>query len=325
MLHSYSKVYALGHPYLAELFLEECLVEEKIDGSQFSFGIIDGELVMRSKGAQIFPPVEDKLFKAAAEYIQAIKDRLEPGVCYRGEVLWREKHNEIEYGRIPKHSLILFDIDAGEQNYLSAEDKAIRAEALDLEIVPSLFRGKIDSIETLRGLLATISFLSEGEVRPKVEGIVIKNYKRFGIDKKTLMGKWVREEFKETQKVSWRAGNPTTGDVIEALGKKYRSEVRWKKAIYHLRDSGSLMNSPQDIGVLIKEIQRDVEAEEATAIKDALFLYAMPKIRRISAAGFPEWYKEYLAESMFEEAKNVPAGIEKTPPVGELDNGKDPA
>jgi hypothetical protein len=36
--HSYSSIYALGHKALAELFMEPVLIEEKVDGSQFSFG-----------------------------------------------------------------------------------------------------------------------------------------------------------------------------------------------------------------------------------------------------------------------------------------------
>lgn len=51
--HSYPKVYALGHRALAELLLDEVLVEEKIDGSQFSFGRFGGDLKARSKGCQL--------------------------------------------------------------------------------------------------------------------------------------------------------------------------------------------------------------------------------------------------------------------------------
>jgi len=44
MLHSYPSVYAIGHKAIEEIFLGPVLIEEKIDGSQFSWGIIDGEL-----------------------------------------------------------------------------------------------------------------------------------------------------------------------------------------------------------------------------------------------------------------------------------------
>jgi len=51
--HSYPKVWNLGHPNIAMLFEEDVTVEEKIDGSQFSFGIFHGELKCRSRGQQL--------------------------------------------------------------------------------------------------------------------------------------------------------------------------------------------------------------------------------------------------------------------------------
>ncbi len=37
--HSYPKIYGLGHKAITELLSDNVMVEEKIDGSQFSFGI----------------------------------------------------------------------------------------------------------------------------------------------------------------------------------------------------------------------------------------------------------------------------------------------
>lgn len=79
MLRSYSSIYSLGHKAVKEIFNVEVLIEEKIDGSQFSFGKIDGVLVMRSKGATLYPPVTDKLFKAATDYISSIESQLQEG------------------------------------------------------------------------------------------------------------------------------------------------------------------------------------------------------------------------------------------------------
>ena len=43
-IRSYSSPFNLGHKALAVLFSGSVTVQEKIDGSQFSFGIVDGEL-----------------------------------------------------------------------------------------------------------------------------------------------------------------------------------------------------------------------------------------------------------------------------------------
>ena len=51
-LSSYPKVYAIGHRAIGDIFKDTVLVEEKIDGSQFSFGKDrDGNFSMRSRNS----------------------------------------------------------------------------------------------------------------------------------------------------------------------------------------------------------------------------------------------------------------------------------
>lgn len=300
-LHSYSKIYHLGHRYLADLLKGSVVVEEKIDGSQFSFGKRADQVFFRSRGAEIYPETADKLFKAAVEYIASIKYTLVDGWTYRGEVLHAPRHNTLTYGRVPKHNVVIFDIETDEgQNFLSPKGKELEAAKLDLETVPVFFTGEITDAAGLESLLKEESFLGGC----KLEGIVIKNYSQFGIDKKALMGKWVREEFKEIHRGTWKGTNPSRGDVIDAMVQVYRSEVRWEKAIQHLRDKGLLQDAPQDIGLLIKEAQNDLVEECAAEIKEKLYEYALPKILRGSTAGLPEFYKKKLVEKQFKDKES---------------------
>lgn len=62
-LNSYPKVYALGHPALAGLFDGPVIVQEKVDGSQFSFGLLGQELVCRSHRVQLVLDAPDKMFE----------------------------------------------------------------------------------------------------------------------------------------------------------------------------------------------------------------------------------------------------------------------
>lgn len=298
LLPSYGKIYSLGHRYLADLLKGVVLVEEKVDGSQFSFGKRGNEVRFRSSGATIYPETAQKLFKAAVEYVLSIKDLLHDGWTYRGEVLHAPRHNTLTYNRVPKHNIVLFDIetDTG-QNFLTAEQKRDEATRLDLEVVPVFCRGIIETLDQLKGMLETESFLGGC----KIEGIVLKNYDRFGEDGKALMGKWVREEFKEIHRGAWKAANPSKSDLIEAMVKVYRSEARWEKAVQHLRDAGLLQSAPQDIGPLMKEFQKDLMEECSAEIKEKLFEFAFPRIARGAAGGLPEWYKERLAKSQFEQ------------------------
>lgn len=292
-MHGYSSIYTLGHKLAANLFQGEVTIEEKVDGSQFSFGVFEGELKMRSKGSDLYMPVNNKLFAGACQFVDSIKDVLIPGWTYRGEVLFRPKHNSLVYGRVPKNNIVLFDIDKGDCDYVTYEEKEAEAARLGLEVVPLFFKGIVDSVEMLKDFFEKDSFLGEA----KIEGMVIKNYNQFGADKKTLMGKWVSEAFKEVHRGEWKKSNPGRKDVIDNIITMYKTDARWNKAIQHLRDAGTLDNSPKDIGLLMKEVSVDVFKECADEIKEKLFEMAWPQISRGVTGGLPEWYKTKLAES----------------------------
>jgi RNA ligase-like protein len=301
MLSSFPKVFAIGHKAVADLFKGPVLVEEKVDGSQFSFGVINGQLFMRSKGAEILPEAPEKMFSLAVSTVSGLKPFLRDGWTYRAEFLQKPKHNVMKYDRVPNQNIILFDVNTGDEVYLTREDKEEEAARIGLEIVPVLYQGLVDSPETLYQLIARDSVLGGG----KIEGIVVKNYNQFGMDKKVLMGKFVTEEFKETHSKEWKADNPTLGDVVERIIATLRSEVRWDKSIARLKESGKLEGSPRDIGILIREIQDDIKAEELDFISQKLTEFALPRIVRASTAGFPEYYKKTLLESAFEPTETL--------------------
>jgi hypothetical protein len=73
------------------------------------------------------------------------------------------------------------------------------------------------------------------------------------------------------------------------------------KAVQHLRDVGTLEQSPRDIGNLIKEIQEDTKKECEEEIKKILFDHFWKNISRGITAGAPEWYKEELLKLSFED------------------------
>jgi RNA ligase-like protein len=299
--HSYPSVYNLGHRYLTELLLDPVLVEEKIDGSQFSFGVFEDEqgtrfVRCRSKGAEINVLAPDNMFKKGVQWVLDNQERLNVGWTYRGEYLCKPKHNALAYDRIPNNNIIIFDINIGEEEYLSYEWKAQAALDIGLEVVPQVHYGKIEDLNHFRMLLDTTSCLG-GQ---KVEGVVIKNYNRFGLDKKVLLGKFVSESYKEVHGREWKADNPSKQDVVQMLIASLKTPARWNKAIEHMRDAGKLEDSPRDIGVLMKEVPTDIEKEEMEYIKDKLYQWAWPHIRRGVTGGLPEFYKERLLARQFE-------------------------
>ena len=297
--HSYPSVYALGHRVLQNLFSDEVLIEEKIDGSQFSFGRFDGVLKARSKGKEILIDAPEKMFTEALRTAESLD--LIDGYTYRGEYLQKPKHNALEYSRTPNKHIIIFDINDGHESYLSYEQKKIEAERIGLEIVPIIYQGKIESAVELEKHLERESILGG----TKIEGIVIKNYNQFTPDKKALMGKFVSESYKEVHKKEWGESNPGSKDIITKLILMLKTEARWSKSVQHLKESGELDCSPKDIGKLIVEVKKDIKKECEDEIKEILFKWSIDHVIRGVVAGLPEWYKKQLMNSQFDENNNV--------------------
>lgn len=296
-IYSYPSVFALGHVMVQDIFKNDVVIEEKIDGSQYSFGVIEGELQCRSKGKQLILDAPEKMFLDA---VRVSKERyeqglLKPGYIYRGEYLQTPKHGTLPYNRIPKDHLIIFDISTGLEQYMTPDQKWNESERIGLECVPILFMGKINTADELMSLLDTESILGG----TKIEGVVVKNYHAVTKEKKMMMGKYVREEYKETQKKEWRSMNPTQGDILQKLILEYKTEARWRKAMQHLEEQGILEHDPRDIGNLIKEVRADILKEEEETIKQELFDYVWPKLERAVTGGLPEFYKEWLLKRSF--------------------------
>ncbi len=294
---SYPRVRALGHPEIAGLLDDNVVVEEKIDGSQFQFGVFGGELKVRSKGKQMEVGAPENLFKPAVDTAVALMPVLREGWTYCGEAIARPKHNCLVYGRVPTGGVILFDVRSAPWTYLPYADKAAEAQRLGLEIVPSVYQGPGAglSADLLRGMLQRTSCLGG----PPIEGVVVKNYTKFHADGKPLFGKYVSEAFKEVQGKAWKDENPSKADVLGFLCERFRTPARWMKAAQHLRDAGALESSPRDIGPLIKEIQGDIVEECKQEIAEALLRLALPHIQRAATRGFPDWYKQQLLEKQF--------------------------
>ncbi len=295
---SFPKIFAIGSRQTERLFFSEVEITEKIDGSQIGFGVLDGQLCIRSKGAQLYLDNPEKMFAPAIEVIKDRLDRglLKPGMCYYGEYLKTERHNIIRYGRIPNNHIMLFGVyDSLTDTYHNYDVIKFAADQLELEAVPLIFKGQITSVEELKSNLSRISELG----KEKIEGFVVKNYaENLMMGSRVipvLMGKYVSEDFKEVHKKEWKS-EKTGGGKWESYKHGFKTNARWVKAVHFMRDSGTITWSPKDIGNMIKHIQSDILEEEAENIKQWLFDNFKGEILRESTKGFPEWYKNYLLE-----------------------------
>lgn len=308
---SYPSIFNLGHRAIRDLLTVPVNVEEKVDGSQFSFGAfwesdLDGkqsnrlELRVRSKGAPIYTVSPPGLFRGAtATAIRLFNEgKLVPGWTYRGEALQSPKHNSLQYERVPAHNFILFDVETGDQEFLSYDAKKVHAEMLGLEVVPLLYTGLITDEAMFRSFLTNVSVLG-GQL---IEGMVIKpvGYNLYGMDKKCLFGKYVSESFREVHKRAWAESNPTRTDVVEKLIETLSSPARYQKAVIHLREQEKITDSVKDIGAIIAEVKKDIAKEEREFIAETLYKHFAGEIIRRAAANVPQWWKDELVKAQFE-------------------------
>ncbi|MCF7634826.1 MAG: hypothetical protein LLF82_000292 [Dehalococcoides mccartyi] len=294
-INSYPSVCRLGHRMVQDILVGSVVVQEKVDGSQFSFTkLINGEMFYRSKGVEIFRDSCPALFKMAVETAYSLRFKLRPGWIYRSEAVTSPKHNALKYNRIPNGGLILYDVQFDDnENYADPDELEIIGEELELEVVPLFYRGANVTLDYLQQCLSFTSVLG-GQT---IEGVVIKNYSLFTPDKKVAMAKLVRPDFKEINSKEWHKTNLPTKEFITGLSESLRTQARWLKSVQHLREANLLTNTRKDIGLLIKETKEDIVRECTEDIKDNLFNHFVNDILRSSTKGLPEWYTALLEEA----------------------------
>lgn len=320
--NGYPKVHNLGHPQIFDLTTKPVYIEEKVDGSQFSF-MVDwsGRLFTRSKGTTFYPETAPAMFAPAVRTALDLVPQLIPGYTYRGEVLSKPKHNTLAYGRVPQGNFILFDVAISADNYMSRSEKEAEAARLGLEIVPLLNPSHLLTLpDELLQYLERESVLGGC----KIEGVVLKqiNPTLFTVDGKPMVGKFVSAAFKEANKSGgWKEGRESSTDILVSLIQKYANENRWKKAIQHMRDDSKLTDSPKDIGPLMGVVAKDISDECSEEIKEALFKWAWRRIAAGSTRGLPEFYKRYLLDQQFEATREQEKPPAQFVGIGGIDAG----
>jgi tRNA-dihydrouridine synthase len=192
----------------------------------------------------------------------------------------------------------MMEVDDEETMQIVSEHSSLKefAEHLKIDCIPLIYSGEIKSTDEIKELLNRESYLGKA----KIEGVVIKNYNQKlivgGIEFPVMSGKYVSEEFKEVMKM--HTGNKSNPWV--EFKHSYKTEARFDKAYQHLKEDGLITESPKDIGILIKEVMADVEAEEKENITNFLWSFFGKDLLKTVADGVPMWYKNKLLESSIE-------------------------
>ena len=174
----FPKVFRLDANPVRRFIDQPVIIREKLDGSQFSFGYINGHgLVCRSKN-QVIHGDTVPLFSEAVRYVQSIEDTLRgvEDMVFYCEYLKKPSHNVLTYDRVPKNHLMLFGVSNDCGHCLSVNENSLRhyAQELGVDHAPLLGdyrweagqpRPKPYSIDEVEKLLGTESYLGREDHR----------------------------------------------------------------------------------------------------------------------------------------------------------------
>lgn len=289
----YSKPRTYGDKFLRDLHKNPVVIQEKIDGSQFSFykDPETGDLLFKTRNKMITPETCEAQFRPTVEHLLANKDAIIPGWIYRGEAMSSARHNKLKYDRAPSGHLVLYDIQT-EDGLITDHGMLVR-EADGIGVEPVNKFGHLMADESMDEETFNVLMSYGSKLGGTCEGVVLKNYHRKdpADETKVLMAKIVSAEFREKKTSSMPKNTLNLDSIIDT----YRTEARWDKAVQHLRDSGYLEGTPKDIGPIMAEVQRDVEEEEKENIKDLLYAKFRKSILKGVSEGVAQWYKDGLA------------------------------
>lgn len=310
---TYQKVRQTRDRFFFKLQGRPCVLQEKIDGSQISFWMDpEDQLHVCSKRYELDLENPPKLFRGAVNHLLSVAHLMGTGYIYYGECLQTPGHNNITYDRIPKNHIMLFDVVSMGGSFVPHYEIAMMAVVLDIETIPQF--AEIEAWGTVRDMRAIEDLMSTKSVLggSKIEGVVIKDIadhtqgftSSFSARHKgdtvihmsvENMGrgvfKVVSPEYSEKSGAKKWKGDV---DTVLQLATQYNCVQRFNKAIQHLRDDGTLTNSPKDIGPLMKELNNDFEEEETENIKSILWNKFRKTFIREMSKGFPDYYKGLL-------------------------------
>lgn len=322
-MKKYPKVRTVGHRDINMLLVGTVSVQEKVDGSNFSFGkAADGKPFAwsREQVLDISEPDRCGMFAPGVRHVVSILDQVQPGWIFRCEYLQRPKHNVLAYSRVPRNHLVLFETERVNGDYYANRGECHTemrgfAEMFDIDVVPLFHFGPLtlddlsrSNPDSLRNQwFARESFLGG----PRIEGVVIKNF--YQTDTRSgatyLVGKVVQDSFKEQHQHQVKSEK---ADPIEEIGRRYGVPARWRKAVQYLRDNQLLSYEMEDVPKLLSRVRKDIEEECEQEIKDALWKLYRKNVLGNTTKGLAQWYQQQLEHPITAGEEPLKRAIEKS-------------
>lgn len=201
----------LSAPDAQALLAGDVVVEEKLDGANLGLSLsTSGELLVQNRGQYLEPPYRGQ-FERLGAWLAARTGQLFGGL-HEGVILfgeWCAARHSLAYDRLPDW-FVAFDVyDRAEGRFWSTTRRDALAGAMDIEVVPPIFRGKVTAPRLIELINSRPSAFRAGPL----EGLVIR----------AEVGEWlsaraklVRAEFTQAIGDHW-SRRSVTWNRLEAL------------------------------------------------------------------------------------------------------------
>ena len=279
-------------------------IQEKIDGSQLSFtrqpiaaaAASDGETRLHFYCGKAAKTGDAVLFAKVVAMVRSVEQQLSEGVTYHCEYVGKLRHNVVDYGRLPRMYLVLYDVQDVDGRFLQPSEMAVEADRLGLECAAVLADHSSQPQPDVNPVVLARSLLDSGlqsQLGGDAEGVVLKHHnyqhvkysgqwrngqleeKRATVELVNKKLKLVSEQFKESRTVKRDKSQLTPTAFLRWIGQHYNTTARLRKGVQRLRDKHDITyNSECDTSEkaayeqrLCTELDEDLMKEYGTVVR----------------------------------------------------------
>ena len=262
----YHKIIRYGHKSTQDVLNkgDYIIIQEKIDGANASFAVINGELKCWSRNRELN---ETNTLEGFYEWVQqnVQVQKLLEGVVYFGE--WTAQHKVLYEGYMKQ--FFLYDIyNLHLEEYVSFSMVRDEAKRLGLQLIPVFFEGEFESFEQLMSYVGRTDLGGKLKGKPTGEGIVVKNVNYRDEFGKQIFVKLVIDGFREIQRQKQTKDSKKAFSEAELKVRECVTLPRVEKQVFKLIDNGLLDREYgiEDMGFLLKHtspmVAEDILKEE---------------------------------------------------------------
>lgn len=250
----YQHLERFGTTEVKDINIGECYIFPKIDGTNASIWIENGEIQSGSRNRHLDVGEDNAGFREWVKTQENIKTFLKANPNSRLYGEWLVPHTLKTYTEDSWRKLYVFDVAYGdiENSYMHYEDYSVILDDYKIDYIPPICKVLNPTYDRLIGQLEKNTYLIE-DGEGCGEGIVIKNYdfkNRFG---RTTWAKIVRNEFKvKNQKVHGVAEIKEKKCIEESIVREFVTESLVQKEFSKIESESGWSSSmiPRLLGIV---------------------------------------------------------------------------